>query len=125
MIGAIVGDIAGSRFEWCSRLLFAVSLVVLAGCKYEHSVESATASSNEWAAMTNVVESYTVLPGDTVSDIASWNRTTVKRLCELNNKPSDWRLIRPGETIQIETPVELKALSVVDGFYQYSVRTVA
>ena len=68
MIGAIVGDIAGSRFEWCSRLLFAVSLVVLAGCKYEHSVESATASSNEWAAMTNVVESYTVLPGDTVSD---------------------------------------------------------
>ena len=73
-------------------------------------------------AMTNVVDSYTVLPGDTVSGIASWNYTTVKRLCELNNKPSDWWLIHPGETIQIEKQVELNALSVVDGFYQYSVR---
>ena len=73
-------------------------------------------------AMTNVVASYTVLPGDTISGIASCNHTTVKRLCELNNKPSDWWLIHPGETIQIEKPVELHMATVGDGFYQYSVR---
>ena len=52
MIGAIVGDIAGSQFEWCSRLLLAVSLVVIAGCKYERSGESVTPSSNDWAELT-------------------------------------------------------------------------
>jgi len=52
VIGAIVGDIAGSRFEWCSRLLLAVSLVVIAGCKYERCGESVTPSSNDWAELT-------------------------------------------------------------------------
>ena len=52
MIGAIVGDIAGSRFEWCSRLLLAVVLVVIAGCKCERSMKSAAPSSNDWAELT-------------------------------------------------------------------------
>ena len=52
MIGAIVGDIAGSQFEWRSRLLLAVSLAVIAGCKYERSGESVTPSSNDWAELT-------------------------------------------------------------------------
>ena len=53
MIGAIVGDIAGLQFEWCSRSLLAVSLVVIAGCKYDcGGGESVTPSSNDWAELT-------------------------------------------------------------------------
>ena len=52
MICAIVGDIAGSRFEWCSRLLLVVALTVVAGCKYDCGGESATPSSNDWVALT-------------------------------------------------------------------------
>jgi len=36
--------------------------------------------------VTNVVASYTVLPGDTVPCIAMYHGTTTRRLCELNKK---------------------------------------
>ena len=52
MIGAIVGDIAGSRFERCSRLLLVVALTVVAGCRYNRGMKSAAPSSNDWAALT-------------------------------------------------------------------------
>lgn len=66
MIGAIVGDVAGSRFEWhnCKgrdfamkiNLLLVVAVVVVAGCKYDRVGEfrkspSGAASRNEWMAL--------------------------------------------------------------------------
>ncbi len=55
---------------------------------------------------------YTVKQGDTLWDIAKAHKMSFECLCELNNKPSDWRQIHPGQEIIIDK----------ESFYQYSVR---
>ena len=54
MIGAIVGDIAGSRSEWRNCLLLVVAFAIVAGCRYDGGVKSAAPSPNEWAALTTL-----------------------------------------------------------------------
>ena len=71
---------------------------------------------------TNVVASYTVLPGDTVSCIAMYHGMTTKRLRELNKKPADWSLIHPGDEVLVEKPLAMNTAPGDSGFYLYAAR---
>lgn len=73
--------------------------------------------------ITNSVMSYVVQLGDTVSSIARRNSMTVDMLCAINNKPSDWRLVNPGDTILVMNEISTEKAVVGEGFYQYKVRS--
>lgn len=62
MIGAMVGDVVGSRFEFRKHkdftmkinLLLVAALAVVAGCKYDRVGKPGTPSPTEWATLTGL-----------------------------------------------------------------------
>ena len=79
VLGALVGGFCLREFL---AILFCFACVALA--------DGATAPSE-----------YIVKPGDTLWRIARRHKISYERLCALNNKPTDWSVIKVGQKIMV------------------------
>ncbi|MBR4614394.1 MAG: LysM peptidoglycan-binding domain-containing protein [Kiritimatiellae bacterium] len=79
VLGALVGGFCLREFL---AILFCFACVALAG--------GATTASE-----------YSVKQGDTLWGIARRHKISYERLCELNNKPTDWNMIKVGQEIMV------------------------